>query len=348
MVVADILPISTGDLPLYDAACRALALARSVNEVASIRATADALRAAAKVAKSKQLEINAVELRHRAERRLGELEAEQKRTVGFNTGSRGQLKGDVPVGATIQEGPTDTRPTLAEAGIDYKLSARAQKIAAMPEVEFEAGLAAWRAEVEEEGVRVFLVPAHHHRALGTGENEWYTPDEDLNVVREVLGEIDLDPASSDAAQEIIRAKAYFTKADDGLAQPWHGRVWLNPPYAQPWMGQFAQKMVEEYTAGRVKAAIMLTHNYTDTNWFRLLGTVCEAVCFKRGRVKFYDATGKVAAPTQGQAFFYFGPDRDLFEEKFGGHGSVWTPTAGLRSGNTSPGHGFERLVAGAA
>lgn len=65
---------------------------------------------------------------------------------------------------------------------------------------------------------------------GTGEFERYTPAEYIAAVREVLGEIDLDPASSALAQETVRAIEHFTVDDDGLAQEWHGRVFLNPPY----------------------------------------------------------------------------------------------------------------------
>jgi hypothetical protein len=39
---------------------------------------------------------------------------------------------------------TESRPTLAEAGIGKKLSSRAQKLAAVPEAEFEGMLGEWR------------------------------------------------------------------------------------------------------------------------------------------------------------------------------------------------------------
>src|SRR5262249_56141272 len=67
----------------------------------------------------------------------------------------------------------------------------------------------------------------------TGYYEWYTPARYIELAREVLGEIDLDPASSAKAQEIVKAQRYFTLEQDGLIRPWHGRVWLNPPYHQP-------------------------------------------------------------------------------------------------------------------
>ena len=163
---------------------------------------------------------------------------------------------------------------------------------------------------------------------GTGENEWYTPAAILDAARDVLGAFDLDPASNAEAQASVQAARFFTKEDDGLRQEWGGRVWLNPPYAQPHIADFVSKMVAERRAGRVAAGIMLTHNYTDTAWFHEAAAVAEAICFTRGRVKFYDAAGNVAAPTQGQALFYFGPDALAFAERFSRVGFVVLPFDG--------------------
>lgn len=151
---------------------------------------------------------------------------------------------------------------------------------------------------------------------GTGENEWYTPEKYIELARTVLGAIDLDPASSDIAQETVQAERYFTAQDNGLIRDWEGRVWLNPPYAQPYIAQFVEKMVEERNVGHVSAGIMLTHNYTDTSWFHSACKIADAICFTRGRIKFLDADGNDCAPTQGQAFFYFGKDIMLFESTF--------------------------------
>jgi hypothetical protein len=138
----------------YNAACKALAAAVATDEVKLIRDKADAMRAAARVAKNKQLETDAAEIRIRAERRLGELLAQQKATVGLNAGKRGQLKGRNASGAAVQEAPEDDRPTLAAAGIDHKLSSRAQKLAAVPQEEFEQELSEWRERVSSENSRV--------------------------------------------------------------------------------------------------------------------------------------------------------------------------------------------------
>jgi phage N-6-adenine-methyltransferase len=151
---------------------------------------------------------------------------------------------------------------------------------------------------------------------GTGDNEWYTPEEFLDAARIVLGGFDLDPASSVAAQDSVEAEQYFTVNDDGLQQEWHGRVWLNPPYAQPHIENFVSKLVSEYCAGRTTAAILLTHNYTDTAWFHEALGCADAICFTRGRVRFLRATGEIASPTQGQVFFYFGDDIERFAQVF--------------------------------
>jgi phage N-6-adenine-methyltransferase len=171
---------------------------------------------------------------------------------------------------------------------------------------------------EAEAIRLNRIAWGHNvrGAGGTGENEWFTPKEYLDLARIVLGGIDLDPASSKQAQKIVKAERFYTKADSGLDHQWKGRVWLNPPYAQPLIADFVAKMMTERRAKRVTAGIMLTHNYTDTSWFHEAAGCANAICFTRGRVKFYEPDGEIAAPTQGQAFFYFGSSTIKFNRHF--------------------------------
>lgn len=163
---------------------------------------------------------------------------------------------------------------------------------------------------------------HNHRAQGTGENEWYTPEKYIDIVRNVLSEIDLDPASSEFANETVAALRFYTPQEDGLSRKWFGRVWLNPPYSQPAINDFANKTINEWRSGRVQSAIILTHNYTDTRWFHVLASECQAICFTKGRIAFENALGEKAAPTQGQVFFYFGNDQYCFKENFSQIGIV--------------------------
>lgn len=130
----------------YDAACRALADAKSVDEVKDIRDKAEAIRAYARQAKNRTMEIDAAEIRMRAERRLGVLIAAQKETVGLHEGGRPKKTGSDTDPVSI--------PTLADAGIDKHLADRARKMAAVPEAKFEAAIGEWRETVSTASERV--------------------------------------------------------------------------------------------------------------------------------------------------------------------------------------------------
>ena len=162
-----------------------------------------------------------------------------------------------------------------------------------------------------------------HVAHNSGNNEWYTPSVFVEAARACLGEIDLDPASSPIANETVRAKQIFTAEQDGLKQPWHGRVWLNPPYAQPLIAQFAEAVASKYEAGEIDEAIVLVNNATETAWFRRMLQAAGAVCFPAGRIKFVDPEGKPSgAPLQGQAILYLGERVHDFTEAHKALGSV--------------------------
>ena len=68
-------------------------------------------------------------------------------------------------------------------------------------------------------------------------DDYYTPA----WVFERMGiEFDLDVCAPPGGIPWIPAKRYYTQADDGLVQPWEGRVWMNPPYSgpTPWVAKF--------------------------------------------------------------------------------------------------------------
>ena len=152
-----------------------------------------------------------------------------------------------------------------------------------------------------------------HVSHNSGENEWYTPKHIIESVKAVMGEIDLDPASSEMANGIVQAKDYYTTKDDGLRQDWHGRVWLNPPYSQPEITNFAKAV----TSKSYDEIMILVNNATETDWFRMMAEPSNAICFINKRLRFIDKNGKPSgAPLQGQAILYRGNNVDKFVEEF--------------------------------
>lgn len=168
-----------------------------------------------------------------------------------------------------------------------------------------------------EELRVVSKP---HVANNSGNNEWYTPAEYIEAARRVLGGIDLDPASSAQANEVVQAAEYFTAEVDGLAQEWHGRVWMNPPYAKVLVEQFADKMAYHAGNGDVPEAIVLVNNATETAWFRRLIGVAAAVVFPASRVRFWQPNSETGAPLQGQAVIYIGSMPNVFLSEFAAFG----------------------------
>ena len=179
-----------------------------------------------------------------------------------------------------------------------------------------------RLEPEKQAEAVRKMTAQPHVTFNSGENEWYTPIEFINAAREVMGSIDLDPASCEAANKTVKATKIFTIDDDGLKQHWRGNIWLNPPYASDLIGKFADKVAE--SKDDIEQAIILVNNATETGWFNTLISVASAVVFPKSRVKFYMADGKTGAPLQGQAFIYVGncPHKFLDVFKAFGWGAI--------------------------
>lgn len=142
-------------LALYESARSALAECRRVDEVKTIRDKAEAVRAYARMAQDTQLEMDASELRLRAERRMGIILAEMKAEDRLNRGAAG--KGRPKIGGDEKEPPkSDERPTLADMGIDKKLSARAQRVGGIAEWAFEAMVARTRQRIADGAGKVSL------------------------------------------------------------------------------------------------------------------------------------------------------------------------------------------------
>lgn len=151
-------------------------------------------------------------------------------------------------------------------------------------------------------------------------NEWYTPCEYIKAARDVMGEIDCDPASNEMAQKWIGASTYYTVETDGLTKTWRGRVWLNPPWGRL-TGNFIAKLDEEMASGHVTEAIVLVNAHaTDTQWFQSLWN--GLLCFTNHRINFESPSGSGDGSTHGSVFIYFGPHRQEFINAFSPWGTI--------------------------
>ena len=113
-------------------------------------------------------------------------------------------------------------------------------------------------EWDPDSTDVAFTPPHIFDALGIG--------------------FDLDPAAPPGGVPWVPAKNIYTEADDGLTQPWQGRVWLNPPYSAPapWIEKLANH----------GDGIALMPADTATRWFQDWVTLGDAWCFIRDRLRF--------------------------------------------------------------
>jgi hypothetical protein len=184
---------------------------------------------------------------------------------------------------------------------------------------------------EETAVRLSReVWGNSQPALYSSESfEWYTPQRYLVAVREVLGGIDLDPASNAQANAIVKATSFFTKEDDGLSRDWRGRVFMNPPYGKTEDGNslasmFCTKALAEYDFGNIESAIILVNSLHSQAWQAPLYT--QPICLVDHRIQFISGNGEENKnPTFQNIFVYLGPDERKFANVFSRLGYVMQP-----------------------
>lgn len=132
--------------------------------------------------------------------------------------------------------------------------------------------------------------AGENQNVGSGQREtrWLTPKP---LVR-ALGHFDLDPAGA-PEHELADTTYLLENGDDGLRDPWHGRVWLNPPY-----GKLAEPFLRRLAEHGTGTALLFAR--TETKMFHeLVWGQATAVLFLKGRLVFWDSEGKPARANAG-------------------------------------------------
>ena len=266
--------------------------------------------------KDAELQNMIAEQKIRTQRILGQLLKESE--ISKNAGA---VKGNQYTGKLdLVDKPNQVQ--LKDLGITKDQSSAFQKIAAIPEQKFEEFIQEKKTAVNDAVAElttagILRMAKGAHVSNNSGENEWYTPSRFIESARIVMGIIDLDPASSALANENVKASTYFDEKTNGLEQVWFGNIWMNPPYAQPLISFFIDKLESE----TYNQAIVLVNNATETKWGSKLLKLCSVVCFPTSRIRFIDTDGNEGeAPLQGQMIAYIGSDKNKFTTEFAKYG----------------------------
>ena len=127
-----------------------------------------------------------------------------------------------------------------------------------------------------------------HESHVMQRDEWLTPP---HVVK-ALGRFDLDPCAS-VRRPWATATHHFTIHDNGLAKPWAGRIWLNPPYGAS-TGKWLQRLAEHGDG----VALIFARTETAT-FFPWVWEHASALLFLKGRLHFHFSDGTRAKLNAG-------------------------------------------------
>lgn len=160
----------------------------------------------------------------------------------------------------------------------------------------------------------------------SGKVEYYTPSWIIEAAREVMGSIDLDPASSAKANEVVKAAIYLTKDDNGLLYGWFGNVWLNHPFSKTYNYAWITTLIRNANfTEEFKQACCITYASTSEKWFQPLMDYPQ--CYFSRRVNYID--GETMQPkkgvTKGSVVTYLGYNVDKFYNVFSKYGKVMVP-----------------------
>ncbi len=137
-------------------------------------------------------------------------------------------------------------------------------------------------------------------------DENYTPDWFVTPCREFLGGFDLDPFSCLKANEVIKAKLFFTKEGDAFSQDWtrYKRKWVNPPYSR-------SLIAKTLGVSSVGETLLLVNSSTSARWFHDCMRASSAYLHPFRRIQFDSPYREGRSSNEyDQTLFYFG-DRPL-------------------------------------
>jgi phage N-6-adenine-methyltransferase len=124
-----------------------------------------------------------------------------------------------------------------------------------------------------------------HAGNSSVDQGWETPPELLGALAQVFPRFDLDPCAPRRSRTVVRARTHYTAEDDGLSLPWHGTVFVNPPYGRT-LAAWIAKAHHEVSAGRARTVVALLPARPDTRYWHEHIAGRATVYFLRGRLRF--------------------------------------------------------------
>jgi hypothetical protein len=153
----------------------------------------------------------------------------------------------------------------------------------------------------------------------SGEVEYYTPLPIIEVARATMGGIDLDPASSFAANMRVCANVFYSS--EGEKMRWFGRVWLNHPFGRVSNPVWIDKLVLEWESQSIIEACCITYACTSENWFQPLLRFPQ--CFLTPRTNYYLPDGTLKrGVSKGSVVTYLGKNPWGFIQNFKSFGVI--------------------------
>lgn len=130
-------------------------------------------------------------------------------------------------------------------------------------------------------------------------NEWYTPKYIFDALRLIF---DLDVSAPVEGPRHVPCVQYLTVVHNGLLFPWHGTVWMNPPY-----GDMKQKRLWLRKFFNHGNGVALMPDRTSAPWFQEYAPLADAICFMSPKVKFELPNGGFGkSPANGTVLFASG------------------------------------------
>ena len=166
------------------------------------------------------------------------------------------------------------------------------------------------------------------------EVRWGTPIDIIERARRVMGSIDLDPCSSNAFNEVVRADKIYSlddRGEDGLKLPWTGNVFVNPPGGL--VKEFWRKTLQEDRT---------CNSWPAVSWNQLIwiGFSLEqlailanenwhpmdfSICILRKRLSFNRFDGYKGSPTHSNYIAGLKVDHTNFKREFRDLGRIYRP-----------------------